>query len=56
MLSDVADPDVCGWSEQPGKSRDYVAFMRLFYVFNKDSQNDTKYGDIGYLHLHLFAA
>lgn len=47
MLSDAGDPDICAWNEQPEKNRDYVAFMRMFYVFKKDGQEDTKYGDIG---------
>lgn len=47
MMSDVTDADVCGWSEQPEKARDFVSFMRMFYVFKKDGQEDTKYGDIG---------
>jgi len=47
MLSDVGDPDICGWNEQPDKNRDFVDFMRMFYVFKKDGQEDTKYGDIG---------
>lgn len=47
MLHDVGDPDICGWSEQPDKNRDFVAFMRMFYVFKKDKEEDTKYGDIG---------
>jgi len=47
MLSDIADCDVTAWTEQPDKARDYVTFIRLFYVFNKDGMEDCKYGDIG---------
>lgn len=47
MLGDVIDPDVCCWNEQPDKSRDFISFVRLLYIFKKDGLEDQKYGDIG---------
>lgn len=47
MLSDVGEADVCAWTEQPEKSRDYVSFIRMLYLLKKEGQEDTKYGDIG---------
>lgn len=48
MLGDISDPDVCFWIEQPDKSRDFVSFVRLLYIFKKDGPEEQKYGDIGF--------
>ena len=47
ILSDVGEADVCTWSEQPEKSRDYTSFIRMLYLLKKEGQEDIKYGNIG---------